>query len=248
MRHTILLGLLGVALAFVALVLLPSRPNQNVDSSAVDAAAFRARLPNAPAPTQAIARVPPVSLAPGRPLVAGDDALDVEEEESPPGASTLSTPENQIDALVAAGFARTRAQEIVSREGVLRGTAVFRQYEATGTVGALTGSAPIEGEAGLRGELGDADFERYLAALGRPTRVVAAGVAADSPAANAGLIAGDEIRSYGGQRVFNLRELNELAQRRSLGETVPVAVIRDGMAMQLYVTGGPLGLMPGELR
>ena len=154
---------------------------------------------------------------------------------------------SRIDALVEAGFGRTRAEEIVSREAELRSAAAFRQYETTGTVGALTTSVQLEGDAGLRAELGDVDFERYLAALGRPTYVAVAGVAAESAAANAGLIPGDEIRAYGGERVFNLRELNELAQRRSLGETVAVAVVRDGVAMQLYVTGGPLGLTPAEL-
>jgi hypothetical protein len=244
MRQTVLLGLLGVAVALVALVLLWSSPIQNVDSSTVDAGAIRARPPNAP--TEPMARVS-VGVVPRRPLAA-NDAPDVEEDESPPSASTLGTPESRIDALVGAGFARTRAEEIVSREAELRRTAAVRQYEATGTVAALTNSAQLDGEAGLRAELGDADFERYLAALGRPTRVAVGGVAAESSAANAGLIPGDEIRSYGGRRVFNLRELNELAQRHALGETVAVAVIRDGVAMQLYVTGGPLGLTPAQLR
>jgi hypothetical protein len=247
MRKTIGFGLLGVALAFVALALLPSNASwRSAGATRIDAEALGARSPSASAPPEPLPRVAAARDAP-KTLRVADDAAVVEADDVPPSSIAPSTPVDRIDEL-AAGLGRIRAEEIVSREAELHRTAVSRQYASTGTVYALTGSAQLEGEAALRAELGEADFERYLEALGRPTRVAVAGVAAESAAANAGVLRGDEIRSYGGQRVFNLRELNELSQRRALGETVPVEILRDGIALHVYVTGGPLGLTPTELR
>ena len=98
--------------------------------------------------------------------------------------------------------------------------------------------------AKLRAEIGDAEFERYLEALGQPTSVVIGSVEPASAAANAGLLPGDEIVAYGGQRVFNARDLSALTLQRGTGETVAATVVRDGQSLQLYVTGGPLGLVP----
>jgi hypothetical protein len=174
---------------------------------------------------------------------AADFAPDGAEDEP---AAAGDTP--VVERLVAAGFSRARGEEIVRRAAELRLAAAYREYETTGTVRALGGSMRLASEAGLRDELGDEEFALYLGALGRPTRVVVAGVATASAAANAGLLAGDEIVSYAGERVFNLGELNALTARRSAGETVLTTVVRDGQPLELYVTGGPLGITPGELR
>ena len=80
----------------------------------------------------------------------------------------------------------------------------------------------------LRQELGDADYERYLTALGRPTKVGVFNVIASSPAEQAGLRAGDEILSYGGTRVFDMSELNDLTVEGTPGQPVVLEVQRDG--------------------
>lgn len=241
MRQTILGGLLGVALALAALALLPSELRENAASPLGDESALPERPPNAPAPKDSAAAALPARAAP-EPSATGPTPGVPDDDEAP--SAPLGTHGERIDMLVAAGFAPARAAAIVDSEAQLRREAAEREYEATGTVRALTGSAQLASEAALRVELGDADFERYLASLGRPTAVAVAGVGEQSAAANAGLQAGDVIRAYGGERVFNLRELTELAQRRSIGETVAVTVVRDGVTLELYVNGGPLGLAP----
>jgi serine protease Do len=102
--------------------------------------------------------------------------------------------------------------------------------------------------AKLRAEIGDEEFEQYLEALGRPTSVLVGTVEPSSAAANGGLLPGDQIVAYAGQRVFNARDLSALTQQRGIGETVPATVVRDGQRLQLYVTGGPLGLVPARVQ
>jgi hypothetical protein len=242
-----LLGLLGIVLASTALMLLRSSRTETAASAAVSTDTFDHAPRSAPSAAEAAAHVPPQPAARNAPPAA-DDASAADEPEDAPRGSALGSPASRIDALVAAGFSAARAEEIVRREAELRTTAAYREYERTGTVRPLTGAAQTASEASLRAEIGEDDYERYLAALGRPTSINVASVAAESAAANAGLMPGDEIRTYAGERVFNLRELNESALRHSLGETVPLTVVRDGRQLQLYVTGGPLGLTPSELR
>jgi len=246
MRQTIVAALFGVAVALAALMLWRN-PSQDAERAAINADRLPTEAPSLPAPTESIAREPlPVEGV--REPNAADAAPVTDEDEDAPSGNARGTPEARVALLVDAGFERARAEEIVGREAELRRAAAYREFESTGSVRALTGSAQLASETGLRAELDDDEFERYLTALGRPTRVAVVNIAADSPAANAGLMPGDEVLAYGGQRVFNLRELNDLAVRRSAGETVAATVVRDGQTLQLYVTGGPLGLMPPELR
>jgi membrane-associated protease RseP (regulator of RpoE activity) len=144
-----------------------------------------------------------------------------------------------IDRLTAAGFAPDRAEWIERREEELRMKALQEQYDAR-----REGRPPaaVSGEASLRTELGDADYERYLAALGRPTSVGVADVLASSPAERAGLLPGDEIVAYNGKRVFDASELNALTLEGTPGETVVVDVRRDGQNMQLVMPRGPIGI------
>jgi S1-C subfamily serine protease len=98
----------------------------------------------------------------------------------------------------------------------------------------------------LRTELGDQEYERFLAAQGRSTSVNVMGVLASSPAERAGLQAGDEIVSYNGKRVFDAQELNEM----TLGGTgatssVVVDVRRNGQNMQIVLPPGPIGIWGG---
>jgi S1-C subfamily serine protease len=102
----------------------------------------------------------------------------------------------------------------------------------------------------LRTDLGDQDYERFLAAQGRSTSVNVMGVLASSPAERVGLQAGDEIVSYDGRRVFDAQELNELTlgganASGSTSASVVIDVRRNGQSMQIVVPRGPIGIWGG---
>jgi PDZ domain len=154
----------------------------------------------------------------------------------------------RIEALVEAGFSRARAEELERRIDEHRVAAMQARYES-----ARRGDSPPLGNAEidelfnadsmLRSELGDADFERYLTAMGRPTDITVMSVLSSSAAQQAGMQAGDRIVSYDGHRVFDMRELVELPLQGEPGASVMVDIVRDGQAMQLVLPRGPLGIM-----
>ncbi len=96
-------------------------------------------------------------------------------------------------------------------------------------------------QAALREELDDAAYDRLLYATGRPNRVLLDGVFADSPAARAGLEAGDAILRYGERAIFDPRELQQATAEGRAGTTVSIDVERDGALRRFYVPRGPLG-------
>ena len=100
----------------------------------------------------------------------------------------------------------------------------------------------VDSEATLRSELGEQDYEHYLQATGRSTSVSVRSVLAGSPGERAGLKAGDQILTYGGQRIFDVRDLNDLTLKGTPGESVVVDVIRDGQSLQVVVPRGPIGI------
>jgi hypothetical protein len=148
----------------------------------------------------------------------------------------------QAELLVAAGFPPDRAEWINRRTQELRMESLQAQYDATREGRPLD---PGSGERTLRTELGDADYERYLTALGRPTSVAVREVLASSPAERVGLKPGDEVVAYNGKRVFDARELNALTLEGTAGESVLVEIRRDGQPMQLVMPRGPLGILGG---
>lgn len=148
-----------------------------------------------------------------------------------------------VERLVAEGFTPDRAEWLVRRAEELRMEALQAQYEAQRGVRPAGAGVPS-----LRDELGDADYERYLRAEGRPTAVGVREVLTSSPAERAGLKPGDEIVSYAGKRVFDMRELNALTLEGTPGESVAVEVRRDGQLVQLVLPRGPLGIVGGGFR
>jgi hypothetical protein len=145
-----------------------------------------------------------------------------------------------IERLVAAGFAPDRADWLNRRMQELRMQTLQAQYEARRE--GRPEPPNLDEGAALRTELGDADYERYLTAMGRSTTVAVTGVLASSPAERSGLQAGDEIVAYNGQRVFDVAELNELTLGGATGESVVVDVRRNGQTLQLVLPRGPLGI------
>jgi hypothetical protein len=191
-----------------------------------------------------------------RPVVTGADAAadgsDQAAIEQPrarvrgtAGASRAETERRTVEQLVAAGFAPDRAEWINRRTQELRMQALQAQYDAT-----REGRAAdfADSERTLRTELGDAEYERYLTALDRPTSVPVRDVLASSPAERSGLQPGDEVVAYGGQRVFDMRDLNALTLEGTPGESVVVEVRRDGQNVQLVMPRGPIGILGGGIR
>jgi len=98
----------------------------------------------------------------------------------------------------------------------------------------------------LRAELGDTEYEQYLAANGRPTAVRITSVIESSPGQVAGLQSGDQITGYGGLRVFNTMELTRQTMQGELGGSVVVDIVRDGAPMQIVLPRGPIGVTTGR--
>jgi hypothetical protein len=161
----------------------------------------------------------------------------------PRGFRGPETGEQRVSRLIDAGFAPDRAAWIERRTSELTMQSLQAQYQRRR--GETVDPALLGGQQTLRQELGDADYERYLTALGAPTRVGVFNVIPSSPAETAGLRAGDEILSYAGTRVFEMRELNDLTVEGTPGQPVVVEVQRDGQSLQLVLPRGPIGIGGG---
>jgi membrane-associated protease RseP (regulator of RpoE activity) len=156
--------------------------------------------------------------------------------------AAAATPERLVIDLIVAGFAPARAEWINRRVQELRMQAMQAEDEAR-----REGRAPppdLEATT-LRTELGDEDYERFLTAQDRPTRIKVIRVLARSPAERAGLRQGDEIFAYDGTRVFDIQQLNELALRGTRGEPVVVGVRRNGENFGFALPKGPTGILSG---
>ena len=152
---------------------------------------------------------------------------------------------DQVTLLTEAGFSNAQAENIKRRVEELRVSAMEARFDLQRNGGSATAGAArqlLDTEAVLRQELGDPDYERYLSALGRPTSVNIDTVLASSAAERAGLQIGDEIVNYGGERVFNVRDLNQVLLTGQPGETVLVDIVRDDIPMQIAIPRGPLGI------
>jgi hypothetical protein len=192
-------------------------------------------------PSVAAARAPAGGGAPDPDAVRADVRRRVAERD-------VASERRAVERLTAAGFPPDRAEWIVRREEQLRMQALQAQYDATREGRALAPGEAFGNERTLRAELGDADYERYLTATGRPTSVGVRDVLASSPAEASGLAPGDEIVAYDGKRVFDMRELNALTLQGRAGESVIVEVRRDGRTQQLVMPRGPLGISSGGIR
>ena len=94
----------------------------------------------------------------------------------------------------------------------------------------------------LRPEIGDDAYDRMLYALGRANRVAVRDIMQNSTAEQYGLRTNDRIIEYDGQRVFTAQELNALVSRTTTGALVLVRVQRDGQQLDVYLSGGPIGV------
>lgn len=160
-----------------------------------------------------------------------------------------NSPEARIDRLIEAGFLPSHAALIVQREDALQMESLQARYEAERSGDPQEWFRARNGrDNSLRDELGDADYERYLTANNRSTSVSISNVIESSPAHAAGLLPGDEIVSYGGERIFSITDLNQQTMQGVAGESVAVDIMRDGIQMQVVMPRGPFGITGGRRR
>lgn len=157
--------------------------------------------------------------------------------------------EGRIESLVAAGFLPSQAEWITQREQELQMQAIQARFDAERS------GDPVDWMANrtmtsdtIREELGDADYERYLEANNRSTNVSVSSVIESSPAQTAGLMPGDEIVRYDGERVFSMNDLTRQTMVGEPGQTVLVDVMRNGNLMQVVMPRGPVGITGGRRR
>lgn len=151
-------------------------------------------------------------------------------------------------ALVAAGIDATTATEIRRRRDELTLSEIYLRDLATregwlDTPAFTAEMAEIERQrTSIRDEIGDEAYDRYLAALDQPNRVAVNEVLLASPAAVAGLQAGDVVLRYGETRIFSPGELISATRGGIAGETVQMEIIRQGQHLEIQVPRGPLGV------
>lgn len=160
-----------------------------------------------------------------------------------PAARAVALQEWQTQQLISHGFSPQRAEWIMRRTQELRMETIQAEHDAAREGRTLASNTANDHT--LRSELGDAEYEQYLSAMNRPTSVPVMEVLASSPGERAGLKPGDEVVSYGGERVFDLRDLNALTLEGTAGQSVVVEVRRDGQQVQLVMPRGPLGITGG---
>ena len=153
------------------------------------------------------------------------------------------TSEQRVSTLEEGGFSPDRAAWIEQRRSELQLQAMQAQYAQRR--GENVDPALLRPEQTLRSELGDADYEKFLQAQGRPTNVGVYNVLPSSPAAKAGMQPGDQIVSYAGQRVFNMADLTDLTLQGTPGQSVTLEVQRNQQTVQLVIPRGPIGIGGG---
>ena len=151
-------------------------------------------------------------------------------------------------ALVAAGIDTTTATEIRRRRDELSLSEIYlrNQAEREGwldTPDFAAKMAEIDRQrTSIRDEIGDEAYDRYLAALDHPNRVAVNEVMLESPAAAAGIQAGDVVLRYAETRIFAPSELVTATRSGTAGETVRMEIIRQGQRFEIEVPRGPLGV------
>ena len=154
-----------------------------------------------------------------------------------------NTRERRAERLVAAGFDAATAEWILTRESELKMDSLRARYEANRngeSVDFRQQNAGLRDQ--LRQQLGDAAYERYLKANGRPLHVSISSVLDSSPAQSAGLRTGDQIVNYGGRRIYSMSDLTQEIIQGAPNESVVVHFLRDGIPMQVVLPRGPVGI------
>lgn len=147
--------------------------------------------------------------------------------------------------LIRSGFAEDEATWILQTESQVQLDSLHAQFDTRRKRAELeqaNGTLLKTQSQQLKDALGEDYYERYLAANGLPTSVGVTSVLEGSPGFNSGLKAGDRILSYNGNRVFNIRELNQMTILGDLGKSVLIEIERDGSPQQITLPRGPIGI------
>lgn len=91
-------------------------------------------------------------------------------------------------------------------------------------------------------DIGEAEYDRYRQALGKPLSVAVKAVQAGSVAERAGVRQDDEVIRYDGNRIYNIDQLKALASETRRDAMVALELRRDGQLVQLSLPGGPAGV------
>lgn len=149
----------------------------------------------------------------------------------------------RIARMVEGGFTEEEARNLLEQESAASYEAMLAAWEAQRKGEALDPyTAWNDPQRILRESIGDDAYERYLQSQGQPTSVQVMQVLSGSPGARVGLEPGDQIARYNGERIFGISDLRQLTMQGSPGEDVVIEIVRDGVAMQLTVPAGPIGV------
>ncbi len=180
-----------------------------------------------------------VAVAPATPVAPGGAA-------DPASAHEAVTAMER--ALVAAGIDARTAVDIRRQQDELSLSEIYLRDQASregwlDTPDFAAKMAEIERQrTSIRDEIGDDAYDRYLAALDQPNRVAVGEVLLESPAAVAGLQAGDVVLRYGETRIFAPEELVTATHGGIAGEAVQMEIMRQGQRFEIQVPRGPLGV------
>ena len=159
------------------------------------------------------------------------------------GAMMRNYEARRLKSLTDGGFSEDEARRILQKESEAEYRAMQMAWEAQKSGEPRDPLASLnDPQSILRAELGDSDYERFLAAQGQPTAVQITRVLDGSPGNEAGLQPGDQLISYDGNRVFNVAELRDQTMQGDPGEEVVIEIDRDGVRMQLTLPRGPVGI------
>ena len=169
---------------------------------------------------------------------------------NPPQMESLS----MLDSLVFAGIDSSSAEDITRRISEfelkrleLRDKAIREEYIGTERYREEFRSLPSDFTT-VREEVGDEFYERYLYASGQANRVGITSVMAGSEAEKAGIERGDQILSYGDQRMFGGNALQKATTEGNRGEYIDIRIMRNGAEVTVPVPRGPLGVRLTSIR
>ena len=161
--------------------------------------------------------------------------------------STKSAWFNQ-QALIDAGMAQTEAEQLKTRFEEMELAKLYLRDQAiregwSGGKRYREERKKLESKTeDIKQELGEDAYDAYLFASGQSNRVAVQSVLSGSAASNAGMLAGDQVLRYDGQRIYNWRDLRTATTQGDLTETISIQVFRENKQMEFYVQRGPLGI------
>ena len=191
-----------------------------------------ATLPAEPAPPRPLAAAPPV--ADDLPETSG---AEVEAE------AAKASPWFDAAALERVGWSEDEVERVRQRweEYQLAKLEVENQRARKVPGWKELGKRLFQIEVQARNDLGDEGYEAMRFAAGQNNRVVLSELLEISPASDAGLMSGDEVISYDGQRVFSAGALKFYTQSGEEGAWTEVRVLRGDEERRFFVRRGPLG-------